>query len=152
MRNTSNYQLYKKLLEHIAHMHNDVEYRRTINAYMVNVPGAKRKQFPAATVGAECNSSECIGNQHINAKDRDFDSVLLDALLSKYSKLNIKDNVSGNFVGHCAENYAATGVLEKLRNTQDFPTSLAEIGFTDAFQPRTCKMIDWCAICHNIFD
>lgn len=152
MRNTSNYQLYINLLKHIAHMHNDVDYRRAINAYMINARGAKRKQYPAASVGAECNSAECIGNQHTNAMANDFDPILLNALLSKYSRLNIKDNISGNYVGHCAENYAATGVLEKLRNTRNLPTVLSEIGFTDAFQPRTCKMMDWCAICHNIFD
>lgn len=152
MRSTNSLTLYRQLLMHIARMHNDVDYRRTINAYMNNVPGRIRKQYPAVSVGAECNGFGHVGNQHITAQESDFDNIILYALIANYGQLNNYDPISGNYVGHCAENYAATKVIEELRNTNIFPIRLSDIGFTDAIQPRTWKMVDWCSICHTIFD
>lgn len=137
---------------HIARMHNDVDYRRTINAYMNNVPGRIRKEYPAVSVGAEYHGIEHTGNQHIYAQNTDFNPLLLSALIAKYGKLNILDPISCNRVGHCAENYAATKVLDEIQHNGPIPIKLSDIGFTVAIQPRTWKMVDWCSICHTIFD
>jgi len=152
MKESINLQLYQDLLLHIRRMHNDVDYRRSINAYKGNVPGRVRKQYPAVCVGAECNGSTALGNQHSSTNRNDLHIMVEQSLIKKYGGLNIFDGESGNHVGHCAENYAATGVLSDLDTNNNTPKELSEIAFTDALNPRTGKMIDWCTICHNIYD
>lgn len=143
MRGTQSYSLYKKLIKHIAKMRKDIESTSNSNRW-------KRKQYPAVIVGAKYDMSEHIGKQHDKSEDKDFEEPLLRALLNNYGKLNHEDLQSGNHVGHCAENYAATKVLKDLhKNGLSIP--LSNIEFTDAIRPRTWKMIDWCSICRNIF-
>ena len=143
MRGTQSYSLYKNLIKHIAKMRKDIESTSNSNRW-------KRKQYPAVTVGAKYDMYEHIGNQHYKSGENDFEEPLLDALRKKYGELNHIDNQSGNHVGHCAENYAATKVLKDLhKNGLSIP--LSNIEFTDAIRPRTWKMIDWCSICRNIF-
>lgn len=152
MKDAQSNTLYKSLLNHIACMHNDVDYRRSINAYINNQSGRIRKQYPAVSVGAEYHGIEHTGNQHIYAQNTDFNPLLLSALIAKYGKLNILDPISCNHVGHCAENYAATKVLDEIQHNAPIPIKLSDIGFTVAIQPRTGKKVDWCSICHTIFD
>lgn len=143
MRGTQSYSLYKKLIKHIAKMRKDIESTSNSNRW-------KRKQYPAVIVEAKYDMSEHIGKQHDKSEDKDFEEPLLRALLNNYGKLNHEDLQSGNHVGHCAENYAATKVLKDLhKNGLSIP--LSNIEFTDAIRPRTWKMIDWCSICRNIF-
>ena len=143
MRETQSYSLYKNLIKHIAKMRKDIESTSNSNRW-------KRKQYPAVTVGAKYDTSEHIENHHDYSGYNDFEQPLLVALLNNYGKLNHKDLQSGNHVGHCAENYAATKILKDLhKNGLSIP--LSNIEFTDAIRPRTWKMIDWCSICRNIF-
>lgn len=143
MKRTQSYSLYKALIEHIAKMRKNIESSSNSNRW-------KRKQYPAVTVGAKYDMYEHIGNQHYKSGDNDFEKPLHDALRNNYGKLNRKDPQSGNHVGHCAENYAATKVLKDLhKNGLSIP--LSNIEFTYAIRPRTWKMIDWCSICRNIF-
>lgn len=143
MRGTQSYSLYKKLIKHIAKMRKDIESTSNSNRW-------KRKQYPAVIVGAKYDMSEHIGKQHDKSEDKDFEEPLLRALRKNYGELNHIDDQSGNHVGHCAENYAATKVLKDLhKNGLSIP--LSNIEFTDAIRPRTWKMIDWCSICRNIF-
>lgn len=139
MKDSANINLYEYVFTDVAKMKNDVEYRRRIS---------KRKQYPAVVVGAEYNGVMGIGHQHGQACPSDFHKSIYNALINKYKSLNTKDPISGNYVGHCAENYAATKVLKSL----NIPCPLSNIAFTDAFNPRTLKMKDWCSICHSIFD
>lgn len=151
MRKSLNANLYIQLLKEIICMHNDIEYRESINSYMQNVTSKKRKQFPASIVGAEYHTVLGIGFQHIYAKPNDFYYTVYNSLIKNFGALNIKDSRSGNCVGHCGENYAATEVLRKL-NRQKINVNLSDIKFTNAIQPRTFKKMDWCSICHKIFD
>lgn len=152
MRLSGDIELYKELFRHIYRMHIDVDYRREIYLHHVVLCGKKRKQYPACTVGAECNGVSKIGNSHISSSESHFHQMVFDALLNNFGHLNVIENHSGNHVGHCAENYAASGVLQELDRCQNLPCGLSDICFTDAFQPRTWKMMDWCHICHTIFD
>ncbi len=144
MRDTKSYSLYIALIEYIAQMQKEIESTPNSKRW-------KRKQYPAVTVGAECQGYEHIGNHHGNARCKDFEPLLLNALHHNYGCLNSKDVQSGNYVGHCAENYAATKVLKDLHKN-GYLVPLSDIGFTNAIRPRTWKMIDWCSICHKIFD
>ena len=101
MRDTKSYSLYIALIEYIAQMQKEIESTPNSKRW-------KRKQYPAVTVGAECQGYEHIGNHHGNARCKDFEPLLLNALHHNYRCLNSKDVQSGNYVGHCAENYAAT--------------------------------------------
>ena len=152
MKNASSVDLYEELLKVIARIQNDVDYRRSLNNYLPNAPGPIRKQRPAMSVGAECNGATGIGHQHVTAREDILHKAVYNALIKNYGQLNVLDNASGNYVGHCAENYAATSVLDQLQGSVKFPASLSDIGFTDAFCPRTGQMKDWCSICHTIFD
>lgn len=148
MRDSNNSDLYKHVFEDVAKMRKDVEYRKQINAYKGQVSSKKRKQYPAVVVGAEYNGAMGIGHHHCNSTQSDFHPSIYNALISNYRALNVLDSVSNNYVGHCAENYAATKVLASLTS----PCPLSNIAFTDAFCPRTLKMKDWCSICHSVFD
>lgn len=138
MKYSNNIGLYKSVFADVARMKKDVEYRRQIT---------RRKQYPAVVVGAEYDGQMGIGHQHSQANQSDFHQSIYNALINNYGALNIQDPNSGNHVGHCAENYAATKVLASLNN----PCTLSNIAFTDAFSPRTLKMKDWCSICRSIF-
>lgn len=53
-----------------------------------------------------------------------------------------------NFViGGCAEQVAANDVMRKIN-----VPNISDHTFTEAFQPRTMKMKDWCYNCHLVFD
>ena len=62
--------------------------------------------------------------------------------------------VCTNRVGHCAENYAVTGVLKKIDPGDCINDAriLSCFQFTKAFNPRTWRNRDWCKNCHTLFD
>ena len=136
-------------------MHDEVDYRKHLNTYQ----GRKgnRRYYPAASVGAEYYRVGSIGHHHDYSSPQDFHPIILKELRNRLGDLNEtskKNPRCVNKVGHCAENYAASGVLNKYEaeSSVDFPDSLSDIMFTKAFQPRTWKNIDWCDNCHKMFD
>jgi hypothetical protein len=150
-----NKSLYDKLFIQIARMHDEVDYRKHLNAYKGQ--SGKWKDYPAASVGAEYDIRSAIRHHHTSSRKQDFHPLILRELTGRLGELN-EDSVNypacRNKVGHCAENYAASGVINELdpngnlNNTQ----ILSSLQFTKAFRPRTWKNIDWCANCHTMFD
>ena len=155
MKLSHNIELYIELFTEIVRMHDEVDYRKHLNSY----PGRKgnRRRYPAVSVGAEYCGSSSIGHHHDYSSPEDFHPTILKALLARLGKLNDvskKNPQCTNKVGHCAENYAASGVLNKCEEKSSvvFPDSLSDVLFTKAFQPRTWKSIDWCDNCRTMFD
>lgn len=136
-------------------MHEEVDYRKHLNTYQGQ--GGMRKYYPSASVGAELYHVKAIGHHHYVSSIKDFHPLLFWELTARLGPLNeygANYPACKNRVGHCAENYAATGVLEivdpqcQTVNNQ----TLSCIEFTEAFRPRTWKCIDWCENCHTMFD
>lgn len=154
MKQSHNKALYVELFTEIARMHDEVDYRRHLNAY--RGPGGKWKDYPCVSVGAELNYVSEIGHHHYVSAQNDFHPLLYKELTKRLGELN--ENSSNypacqNKVGHCAENYAASGVIDKLvPNNFTHADLLQDIMFTKAFRPRTWKNIDWCENCHTMFD
>lgn len=154
MKLSLNIALYIKLFTEIVRMHDEVDYRRHLNAY----PGRRgnRRRYPAVSVGAKYDGTGYIGHHHDYSSPEDFHPTVLRELRARLGKLNhIRENSPcNNKVGHCAENYAASGVLNIIDpdGLVDFTDSLSDIQFTKAFHPRTWKSIDWCDNCHTMFD
>lgn len=149
-----NKALYIELFTQIARMHEEVDYRKHLNSY----PGAKgrRKDYPSVSVGAEYNGYIDTGYTHNYSSSSDFHPSILLSLTTRLGRLNehsLNYPKCVYYVGHCAENYAASKVLFKM-DPQGYNDSfvLSDLRFTKAFRPRTWKSIDWCLNCHTIFD
>ena len=150
-----NRDLYNELFIQIARMHDEVDYRRHLNTYQ----GQKgsRKDYPCVSVGAEYSDVMAIGHHRYYSKQKDFHPLVSRELLARLGNLNdtgINYPACQNKVGHCAENYAASGALNGIdpQGAISDGQVLNQIGFTKAFQPRTWKNRDWCANCHTMFD
>ena len=136
-------------------MHEEVGYRKHLNTY--KGPRGNWRDYPSASVGAEIEDKSAIGHHRSYSAAADFHPLILQELTSRLGSLN-GDSVNypacKNKVGHCAENYAASGVIRAIdpaghkRNTD----LLGNLKFTLAFRPRTWEKIDWCANCHTMFD
>lgn len=147
--------LYNELFIQIARMHDEVDYRRHLNTYQ----GQKgsRKYYPCVSVGAEYDDEMAIGHHRYYSNKRDFYPLVSRELMARLGNLNdtsINYPACQNKVGHCAENYAASEVLNDIDPQGSISDNqvLSQIGFTKAFQPRTWKNRDWCANCHTMFD
>ena len=155
MIQSHNKKLYDELFTEIARMHDEVNYLKHQKRYQ----GRKgnRRHFPAVSVGAEYKGCSSIGHHHDKSSSQDFHPSIMGELEHRLGKLN-KNSINypacKNKVGHCAENYAASGVLNKIdaNGKVDFADYLSSIQFTKSFQPRTWKNIDWCMNCHTMFD
>lgn len=154
MNLSHNKALYIELFTQIARMHDEVDYRKHLNSY----PGAKgrRKDYPDVSVGTEYNDCIAIGDYHSHSSPTDFHPSILRRLITRLGRLNehsLNYPKCVYYVGHCAENYAASKVLFKM-DPQGYNDSfvLSDLRFTKAFRPRTWKSIDWCLNCHTIFD
>lgn len=155
MKLSHNKALYEELFIEIARMHNEVDYRKHLNAY--HGQKGKRKDYPAVSVGAELAYVSAIGHHHSYSTSSDFHPLVLQELLGRLGSLNdnsVNCPLCRNKVGHCAENYAVSGILRKIDpdETLYIRAMLCDIHFTMAFQPRTWKSIEWCENCHTIFD
>lgn len=150
-----NKALYDELFWKIARMHDEVDYRRHLNSY--HGRGGKWKTYPCVSVGAELVGVYAIGHHRYVSREEDFHPLVYTRLITRLGELN-GDSVNypacRNKVGHCAENYAASGVLVRIdsKKVVDDDNLLNHIQFTKAFQPRTWKNLDWCANCHTMFD
>lgn len=155
MKLSHNKDLYIDLFTEVARMHDEVDYRKHLNTY--HGRKGNRRYYPAVSVGAEYDKVSCIGHHHDYSSPQDFHHIILNNLRARLGELN---GASKNYprcvnkVGHCAENYAASAVLNQCetKSSVDFPDSSSDILFTKAFQPRTWKSIDWCDNCHTMFD
>ena len=155
MNLSHNKDLYVDLFTQIARMHDEVAFRKHLNDY----PGrrGKWKDYPAVSVGAEFENASAIGHHRSYSSPRDFHPLVYHQLEWRLGELN-EDSVNypqcKNKVGHCAENYAASGVLRKIDPNEMvcYQEMLRELLFTKAFKPRTWKSIDWCENCHIMFD
>lgn len=155
MNLSHNKSLYDELFLQIARMHDEVDYRRHLNAYRGQ--GGRWKDYPCVSVGSIVDYAEAIGHHRYYSKQEDFHSLLFRELTSRLGELNDYSKnypMCWNKVGHCAENYAASKVLNLLDPQGIFNDAniLSTIQFTKAFRPRTWKNIDWCANCHTMFD
>lgn len=155
MNLSHNKDLYLELFTQIARMHDEVDYRKHLNEYRRQ--GGKWKGYPSVSVGAELEQESAVGHHHDVSTTKDFHPLINRVLLGRLGKLNdFGTNYPAclNKVGHCAENYAATGVLQKVDPKGYFNDAhiLSNLKFTKAFRPRTWKNIDWCANCHTMFD
>lgn len=154
MNLSHNKDLYDELFIAIARMHDEVDYRKHLNEYRGQ--RGKRKDYPSVSVGAEFDQMTAVGHHHDYSTPKDFHPMLFRELIARLGKLNEygANPACWNRVGHCAENYAATGVLNKADPDSHFYNThvLSKIKFTKAFRPRTWKNIDWCDNCHTMFD
>lgn len=150
-----NKDLYVELFTEIARMHDEVDYRKHLNTYQGQK--GKRKDYPAVSVGADFENLSAIGHHHSYSSSSDFHHMVYLELQRRLGDLN-EDSVffprCRNKVGHCAENYAACGILKSIDPNESVyaPEMLSVIRFTKAFHPRTWKNIDWCENCHTMFD
>ena len=155
MNISHNRDLYDKLFAVIARMHDEVDYRKHLNAYRGR--GGKRKDYPAVSVGAELNLRSAVGHHHFTSRKQDFHPLIYQELINRLGELN-EDSANypacKNKVGHCAENYAASDVLKESDPNGIFNNAqiLKSIHFTKAFQPRTWKNIEWCTNCWTMFE
>ena len=154
MQESSNLILYEDLIHEITRIQEEVEYRKHLNSYKGHK--GKRKDYPAVSVGAELFDNKAVGHHHNYSHKQDFHPLLLEELNRRLGELNswgVNYRVCKNFVGHCAENYAASKVLNSCNPSIICNADiLSEIQFTEAIQPRTWKNVDWCANCHTMFD
>ena len=109
------------------------------------------------SVGAELDNVIAIGYHHIISTPKDFHPLIFQELTTRLGKLNevsLNNPACSNKVGHCAENYAASGVLKQTDPNGNINDTkiLCRFQFTKAFRPRTWKGIDWCDNCHTMFD
>lgn len=149
-----NKDLYVELFTEIARMHDEVDYRKHLNAY--HGQKGKRTRYPSVSVGAEIYGIGEVGHHHMYSTQKDFHSLLFKELTNRLGELNddsINYPACTNKVGHCAENYAASNVLKRIDPNNSFKSVvLRSFQFTKAFRPRTWKNVDWCANCHTMFD
>ena len=155
MIQSHNRALYDELFIQIARMHDEVAYRKHLNDYRGR--RGKRKDYPAVSVGAEIYGMLGIGHHRDYSNEKDFHPLVSRELYNRLGELNEQSNTNPechNYVGHCAENYAASSALKRIdpQGMTQNGSVLAEIAFTKAFQPRTWKNRDWCANCHTMFD
>ena len=155
MNLSHNKDLYIELFTQIARMHDEVAYRKHLNDY--HGRKGKQKDYPCVSVGAEYGDKMAIGHHRYYSNHKDFHSLISRELLARLGNLNdngINYPACQNKVGHCAENYAASGVLNSIDLQGSITDSqvLSQICFTKAFQPRTWRNRDWCANCHTMFD
>lgn len=155
MKLSHNKALYVELFTQIARMHDEVAFRKHLNSYWGS--RGKWKDYPAVSVGAGNGHDSAIGHHHSYSVATDFHPLVLQELTNRLGDLNetsTSNPMCTNKVGHCAENYAATGVLRAMDpEEQNRDTDLlGNLSFTKAFRPRIWKNIDWCANCHTMFD
>lgn len=117
--------------------------------------------YPAVSVGCEYNVYSAVGDHHSKSYKYQFhDNVYSE--LKKLGRLNelvdnatkTKYNISiecKNFIGHCAENYAATKVLREIEGNNQCVPYVKDLSFTIAFQPRSGIMKPWCDNCKHVF-
>ncbi len=146
--------LYKELFYKIARMHEEVAYRKHLNKYSGR--SGNCKDYPCVSVGAELNGNYAVGHHHYVSRKQDFHVLVYRKLISRLGQLNEHSRLypkCTNLVGHCAENYAASGALRFYdpRNSIYDGQLLMKIKFTKAIQPRTGKEIEPCANCHTMF-
>lgn len=152
MKSTNDAEAYRRLFEHIAVMRNDVEHLRNVNNGYLS-KRAKRKSYPAVTTAAEYDGLVGVGDQHHYSSEIDFHKEVYDKLIENFQKLNIHTNYDpNNLSGHCAENYAASKVLDQLNPQGATGIALSDISFADSIQPRTGRGKEWCGNCHKMFD
>lgn len=155
MNLSHNRDLYVELFTKIARMHDEVDYRMHLNEYRGR--GGQWKNYPSASVCAILDNVTAIGHHHYVSTANDFHPLVFKELTTRLGELNkvgLRNPACRNKVGHCAENYAATGVLYQTDPDGQFNDAeiLSRIHFTKAFRPRTWKNIDWCDNCHTMFD
>lgn len=155
MNLSHNKELYVELFTNIARMHDEVDYRKHLNEYRGQ--GGQWKDYPSVSVGAELDNVTAIGHHHYYSNAKYFHPLILQELTTRLGPLNevgLKNLGCRNKVGHCAENYAAAGVLNRTDPNGQINNreSLRRLHFTKAFRPRTWKNIDWCDNCHTMFD
>ncbi len=146
--------LYRELFAKIARMHEEVAYRKHLNHY--NEGGGSCKDYPNVSIGAELNGFTAVGHHHYYSRVQDFHKMIYRKLTLRLGDLNKFSRhypLCKNKVGHCAENYAASGVLRQYdpRNSVHDGRILYRINFTKAIQPRTYKTIEMCANCHTMY-
>ena len=136
-------------------MHDEVDYRKHLNSYQ----GQKgnRKYYPIVTVGAKLCGQTAIGCHRYHSTLGDFHALIskiLDERLGQLNHVGRNYPQCQNLVGHCAENYAASGVLRKIDPQESIADEdyLSYMNFTKAFMPRTWRNVDWCANCHTMYD
>lgn len=152
MKYTKDHDLYVVVFSEIAKLHDDVAYRRRANAYRAS-SGTKAKQYPAVTVGALHGTYKEYGNHHSPAAKNLLHQSVVDGFDNRLNtEINGISPYCNNAVGHCAENYAASKVLNKIEAANNPLPDIQDISFTYAFQPRTWKKVDWCNNCHRMFD
>ena len=155
MNLSRNKDLYDMLFMQVARMHDEVDYRKHLNVYQGQ--RGKWKDYPSVSVGSEIGKWMAIGHHHLKSSRRDFHPLILNKLtvcLGSLNELGKNAPECLNLMGHCAENYAASGALqEKVQDGINvIEQDLDSFKFTKAFRPRTWKNIEWCANCHTMFD
>ena len=81
-----NRELYYELFTQIARMHDEVDYRKHLNAYQ----GQKgsRKDYPCVSVGAEYGVEMAVGHHHYYSNQNDYHTLVSRELLARLGNLN----------------------------------------------------------------
>lgn len=142
MKLTHNNNAYIELFLHIKKL--------AEKAYVAaNGKKPNSSHFPA--MSAACEYMGVIGCKDSSKSPSSiaYKDDLKDRLENKLAGTIGQHSGPDNYViGGCAEQVAANDVIRKLNNNPNIP----DLTFTEAFQPRTMKMRDWCNNCHQVFD
>lgn len=151
--------LRRKLYKYIVEIRNAVkEVRKNGKKFDIH-------DYPAIVVGCEYDIIEECGRSnkaHKRFKERipcsePLNVRVLKALKKIRSDVKIpgifKDEASGEtrFLGTCAEDDAATKVLNRIDNTRQGNPLLQHLKFTEAKRPRTGSRKPYCKTCKQLF-
>ena len=74
MNLSNNENLYDELFMQIARMHDEVDYRKHLNAYKGS--SGKWNNYPSVSVGAEIDGSAGVGHHRNYSQQQDFHPLI----------------------------------------------------------------------------
>lgn len=141
MKYTKDIYAYKALFLHIRQL--------GIQAYIkANGKKPNSEHFPSMTVACEYKGLICCRDSSKNPQAIFYNDRLCNRLETMLlGHIGEKSGPQNFRIGGCAEQIAANSMM-RIVEVPNIP----DMSFTEAFQPRTLKMRDWCRNCHIIFD
>lgn len=112
-----------------------------------------QKKMPYTVAACEHHAYHAIGYYHGKSDQTDFKEIILKKLL-ELGPLNKKPITKGyeSSVGHCAENYAATKLLDDLEHDGFVNClQLSDIEFSPTFIVKNRSEIPFCNNCQTVY-
>ena len=157
MRTTTNGRLQNKLADFIA------EIKRAIKEVRKDGEREDMHDYPAMAVGCEYDGIlECgrSNKTHKRIKDRIPRAELNNRVVNKVRVVTgqvdipctyVDANGKRMFAGTCAEDDAASKVLNRIDAMRGGNPQLCDLAFTKAVRPRTGSKKTYCDVCKQVF-